>query len=101
MANRIIEQLNIIRSNAPLIGEFYSKRYLRGGSRNVSAASIQRAHEGTVNMYFRVGGYDLYESQESNYAKDFEFYKYASLFSIRHTFINVDFLKKYIKYTSI
>ena len=67
MANRIISQMNNIKNNAPAIGSFYSKRYLQFGINN--PAQIQRAAVNSINMYFRVGGYDLYDNRDNNHEK--------------------------------
>lgn len=67
MANRIISQMNNIKNNAPAIGSFYSKRYLQFGTN--TPAQIQYASVNSINMYFRVGGYDLYDNRENNHEK--------------------------------
>lgn len=67
MANRIISQMNNIKNNASAIGAFFSKRYLQFGVKNPT--QIQRVAEDSINMYFRVGGYDLYDNCDNNYEK--------------------------------
>lgn len=67
MANRIISQLNNIKNNAPAIGSFYSKSYLQQGIINPSY--VQRQAMQSIDMYFRVGGYDLYDNSANNFEK--------------------------------
>lgn len=69
MANRITHGLNEMFNNAPLIEDYFTKRNIASLYSQVHFTPDQCLTIRSIDMYYRIKGYELYESPEKNEVK--------------------------------